>query len=272
VFVNKSNPIDALTKQQLADIFSGRTTDWAQVSGNPGPINLYAGDEKSGTFDTFKSLVLQNRPLSTKALRYENSAKLSDEVAADVNGIGFTGMAFVRGSKPLAISEAGGAALLPTPFTVASEHYPLSRRLFLYVPTNPRNVWTQKFVEFAISELGGPSKLTPTGFFARKFVESALTKLEVFSWWTSGGEVAALDALFDHYKKQYPGVGVVNAVLLGRFCKLAWPAEIRRTPGKAIPVGSCSASTWSPIIASRSPTYTKVRDGTRSSQRLWSIW
>ena len=57
VFVNKSNPIDALTKQQLADIFSGRTTDWAQVGGNPGPINLYAGDEKSGTFDTFKSQI-----------------------------------------------------------------------------------------------------------------------------------------------------------------------------------------------------------------------
>ena len=70
-------------------------------------------------------------------------------------------------------------------------------------------------MEFALSELGGPSKLTPTGFFARKFVESALTKLEVFSWWTSGGEVAALDALFDHYKKQYPGVGVINATVAG---------------------------------------------------------
>ena len=215
VFVNKSNPINALTKQQLAEIFSGKTTDWSQVGGNPGPINLYAGDEKSGTFDTFKALVLENRPLSTKALRYENSAKLSDEVSADPNGIGFAGMAFVRGSKPLAISEAGGAALLPTPFTVAAENYPLSRRLFLYVPANPRNEWTQKFVEFALSELGGPSKLTPTGFFARKFVESATTKLEVFSWWTSGGEVAALDALFDHYKRQYPGVGVINATVAG---------------------------------------------------------
>jgi glucose/mannose transport system substrate-binding protein len=215
VFVNKSNPINALTKQQIADIFSGKTTDWSQVGGNPGPINLYAGDEKSGTFDTFKSLVLENRPLSTKALRYENGAKLSDEVAADTNGIGFAGMTFVRGSKPLALSEAGAGALLPTPFTVAAEHYPLSRRLFLYVPANPRNEWTQKFVEFALSELGGPSKLTATGFFARKFVESALTKLEVFSWWTSGGEVAALDVLFDHYKKQYPGVGVINATVAG---------------------------------------------------------
>ena len=176
VFVNKSNPINALTKQQLADIFSGRVTDWSQVGGDPGPINLYAGDDKSGTFDTFKSLVLGAAPLSPRSLRYENSAKLSDEVAADPNGIGFAGMAFVRGSKPLAISEAGTGALLPTPFTVATEHYPLSRRLFLYVPADPKNEWTRKFVDFALSELGGPSKLTPTGFFARKFVESVLTK------------------------------------------------------------------------------------------------
>jgi glucose/mannose transport system substrate-binding protein len=32
-------------------------------------------------------------------------------------------------------------------------------------------------------------------------------KLEVFSWWTSGGEAAALDVLFQVYKKQNPGVG-----------------------------------------------------------------
>ncbi|MBV9644871.1 MAG: extracellular solute-binding protein [Verrucomicrobia bacterium] len=215
VFVNKSNPINELTKQQIADIFSGRTTDWSQVGGNPGPINLYAGDDKSGTFDTFKSLVLNSRPLSPRALRFENSAKLSDEVAADANGIGFAGMAFVRGNKALAVSEAGAGALLPTPFTVATTHYPLSRRLFLYIPANPKNEWTQKFVGFVLSELGGPSKLTPTGFFARKFVESALTKLEVFSWWTSGSEVAALNALFDNYKKLYPGVGVINATVAG---------------------------------------------------------
>jgi glucose/mannose transport system substrate-binding protein len=215
VFVNKSNPVNALTKQQLADIFSGRVTDWSQVGGDSGPINLYAGDDKSGTFDTFKSLVLGAAPLSPKSLRYENSAKLSDEVAVDTNGIGFAGMAFVRGCKPLAISEAGAGALLPTPFTVATGHYPLSRRLFLYIPADPKNAWTRKFVDFALSELGGPSKLTPTGFFARKFVESALTKLEVFSWWTSGGEATALNALFENYRKQYPGVGVINATVAG---------------------------------------------------------
>jgi glucose/mannose transport system substrate-binding protein len=215
VFVNKINPISALTKQQIADIFSGRITDWSQLGGNPGPVDLYAPDDKSGTFDTFRSLVLGARTLSPRASRYENSAKLSDEVAADANGIGIAGMVFVRGNKALGVSEGGARPLLPTPFTVTTGEYPLSRRLFLYIPANPQNKWTRKFVEFALSELGGRSKLTPTGFFARKFVESAVSKLEVFSWWTSGGEAAALDALFDTYKKRYPGAGIINATVAG---------------------------------------------------------
>jgi glucose/mannose transport system substrate-binding protein len=215
VFVNRSNSVNELTKQQIADIFSGRIADWSQVGGSLGPIHLYALDENSGTFDIFKSLVLGSGTLSPRAVRYENSAKLSDEVAADANGIGFAGMAFVRGSKPLAVSEAGSRPLLPTPFTVATQAYPLSRRLYFYLPANPQNKWARKFVDFALSELGGRSNLTPTGFFARKFIESTLAKLEVFSWWTSGGEAAALDALFNIYKKEHPGAGIINATVAG---------------------------------------------------------
>jgi glucose/mannose transport system substrate-binding protein len=46
--------------------------------------------------------------------------------------------------------------------------------------------------------------------------EAAATgELEVFSWWTSGGEAAALDALFQAYGAQYPDVEIVNATVAG---------------------------------------------------------
>ncbi len=38
---------------------------------------------------------------------------------------------------------------------------------------------------------------------------------EIFSWWTSGGEVEALNALYDIYKKKYPNVEIINAALAG---------------------------------------------------------
>jgi glucose/mannose transport system substrate-binding protein len=40
-------------------------------------------------------------------------------------------------------------------------------------------------------------------------------KLEVFSWWTSGGEAAALDALFQAFTKNAPGVEIINATVAG---------------------------------------------------------
>ena len=40
-------------------------------------------------------------------------------------------------------------------------------------------------------------------------------QLEVFSWWTSGGEAMALESLFQAYKNKYPGVEVLNAAVTG---------------------------------------------------------
>ena len=40
-------------------------------------------------------------------------------------------------------------------------------------------------------------------------------KLEIFSWWTTGGEAAGLVKLFELYKQQHPGVEIVNAAVAG---------------------------------------------------------
>ncbi len=40
-------------------------------------------------------------------------------------------------------------------------------------------------------------------------------KLEIFSWWTSGGEVEALEALYAIYRAKYPGVEIINAAIAG---------------------------------------------------------
>src|SRR5690349_19833612 len=40
-------------------------------------------------------------------------------------------------------------------------------------------------------------------------------KLEMFSWWTSGGEAAGLKAMYDSYTKAHPGVEIVNQAVAG---------------------------------------------------------
>ncbi len=155
IVVHPQNPIQRLSKQQVAKIFSGEITSWAEVGGHPTPINIYARDNKSGTWDTFKSLVLEKKyPLSSNAKRFESNDQLSDLVAEDIRGIGFVGLASVRKAKSLGISEGNGRTLQPTPLFVATEDYALSRRLFMYSLPYTQNQFSREFLMFVQSNLG----------------------------------------------------------------------------------------------------------------------
>lgn len=56
-------------------------------------------------------------------------------------------------------------------------------------------------------------------------------KLEVFSWWTAGGEAEALTALFDEYYKLHPDVWIVNATVAGGAGSVAKAVLVSRMLG-----------------------------------------
>lgn len=154
VIVNRKTPLDSLTREQIAKIFSGEIKSWSQLLVPGGQINVYARDEKSGTFDSFQALILGNLQILGTAQRFEDSNDLSDAVARDVNGIGFIGLPYVRDAKAIAVSDGDAMPLLPNRLTVSTEDYILSRRLYLYTPLNSDNAWVRKFLDFAISKKG----------------------------------------------------------------------------------------------------------------------
>ncbi|KPX35103.1 OmpA protein [Pseudomonas coronafaciens pv. coronafaciens] len=168
VILNPGNPLRQLDTVQLARIFSGEVKDWSEVGGNPGAIHLYVRDEKSGTYETFKELVLAKygKQLAANALRFESSEQLSDEVSKDVNGIGFTGLPSVRHARAVAIADGESRPMLPTTSLIATEDYPLSRRLYLYVPPATHQRWAQALVHFAQSA-DGQAIVARSGFVAQ---------------------------------------------------------------------------------------------------------
>ncbi|MEM9762571.1 MAG: substrate-binding domain-containing protein, partial [Pseudomonadota bacterium] len=105
VIVHPNNPLASLSLVEIADIFAGEITNWSEVGGLDVDINVYSRDVASGTFDTFRSLVLRPNGLdiSTDAEQFEDNALLSDSVANDLAGIGFTGVSYERASKTLAL-------------------------------------------------------------------------------------------------------------------------------------------------------------------------
>ena len=153
VIVHPDNPINMLKKAEIRDIFSGKIKDWKEVGGAPGTIHLYARDNASGTFDVFRSLVLGKKtPLAKNTTTYTENAGLSAGVSGNQQGIGFVSLPFVLNAKALAISDGDAPPIQPSRFSVATEDYALSRRLYMYIPNNPANSLARDFIEYVQSD------------------------------------------------------------------------------------------------------------------------
>jgi phosphate transport system substrate-binding protein len=168
VILHPANPVRQLSINQLAKIFSGEIHDWEQLGGTGGAIHLYARDQQSGTFDTFNELVLSRfgKTLARDARRFESSEGLSDDVSNDRQAIGFIGLPYVRRAKAVAIIDGESKPMLPSISLIATEDYPLSRRLYFYLPPDSKQRWAKALVRFAQSPQG-QSIVAQNGFVAQ---------------------------------------------------------------------------------------------------------
>lgn len=156
IIVHPQNPIQSLSVEQIARLFAGEITNWRELGGAPLPVRVHARDDQSGTYDTFKELVLgsHGKALSSAAARYESNDQLSSAVSLSPGAIGFVGLASIGNARALAIVDGESLPMLPSHASVATEDYPLSRRLFLYAHPSRQSQWTRDFLQFAHSPSG----------------------------------------------------------------------------------------------------------------------
>ncbi|ALE89131.1 substrate-binding domain-containing protein [Pseudomonas versuta] len=176
IILHPDNPLNQLNTEQLAQIFSGQISTWEALGGIAGPIHLYARDEQSGTWEIFKELVLSRsgNPLSHNAQRFESSEQLSDAVSNDPQGIGFIGLPYIRAAKPVAIVDGLSQPMLPLNSLIASEDYPLSRRLYFYLPPAIHNPWARALISFTQSAQG-QAIVAQNGFVAQSVQATSVT-------------------------------------------------------------------------------------------------
>ncbi len=161
VVVNSGNPVSKLTLAQLADIFSGRVSNWKEVGGKDEKIVVLSREVNSGTHVYFKEHVLRkNNPASKEefapsALMLSSSQAIADEVAGNSSAIGYYGMGYISAKqKALAIAKDEKAEYVePIIENVISGKYPISRPLFLYTNGAPQGL-VKKFVDWALSKEG----------------------------------------------------------------------------------------------------------------------
>jgi phosphate transport system substrate-binding protein len=170
VIVNMANSVSHLKRSQLAAIFGGAISDWSMVGltsdvqsewsavgvggKKGGPlatgVHAYAPDDKVGVAEVFQSAVLGNVPFSTEVKRLPTLEAVTDAVIGDPGGIGFVPLSFVLGGRAVPVADADETPLLPTAFTVATEEYLLTQRVYLYTAQSSDNPHVAKFVQFAL--------------------------------------------------------------------------------------------------------------------------
>lgn len=158
VITNEANPISSLYKEDLAKIFSGKISSWSGVSGSSsgGSIKVYRMGDKTGIYKMFKEMVMSGSDIQGDA--FEKSQEMVDAISKDPNGIGFVSYTFLKSStgiKEVPVGDIKGIqAITPNSLTIASEKYPLCRRLYMYRSKSTNNPNTMKFVKFVSSDAG----------------------------------------------------------------------------------------------------------------------
>ena len=157
IVTHPNNPIDNLTIDQIAKIFSGEITNWQEIGGNDQSISLFSRDDKSGTWDTFKSLVLKpfDKKLSENSARFESSNELVENVTNTPGALGFVGVAYVKKSKLLSVSvNTQSLGSKPSGYTIGTQKYPLSRKLYFYTTGEKLSPLASEFINFVSKNEG----------------------------------------------------------------------------------------------------------------------
>jgi phosphate transport system substrate-binding protein len=145
VIVNPENRISELTLPQLADIYTGRITNWSEVGGEDAPIVLLSRETNSGTHVYFLEEVVRlgnsdNTDIfAPQTLLMPSSVGITSELRRNPRAIGYDGLGYVtEHEKTLALAaDAQSPYVLPSTETGSDGTYPLARFLYMYTSGEP---------------------------------------------------------------------------------------------------------------------------------------
>ena len=147
MIVNPANPVEDLSLEQIADIYTGKITNWSEVGGNDSQIVLIGREAGSGTRGGFEEIV---GVVDACQYRQELSSTgdVINTVAQNPDAIGYASLAAVKDTVK-ALKVAG---VTPTEATVKDGTYTIQRPFVLATKTGEKlNDVAQAFFDYATS-------------------------------------------------------------------------------------------------------------------------
>lgn len=168
IAVNKDNPIEAITLDQLKDIFTGKITNWKEIGGKDEKIVIMSRESNSGTYVFFKEFVLKDEEYANSSLLMPSTQAIVEGLKQDTNGIGYIGLAYVNDEiKVIPVKvDNDSEGVLPSLETINAGSYPVARPLFLYTAGEPEGV-IKLYMDF-IMGAEGQSIVEEIGFIPVK--------------------------------------------------------------------------------------------------------
>lgn len=149
VIVHPTNSVKAITKAQIKDIYTGKTSNWSQLGGKNAKIVVVTRDTSSGTYEAFELLALNKEKVRPDALTSASNQAVAQIVAQTPGAIGYIGHGFLS-TKVKAVTVDKVEC---TKHTIQSDKYPLSRYLYVYTNGKPSGS-VLKFIDFLLGTEG----------------------------------------------------------------------------------------------------------------------
>lgn len=140
-----------LSIEDVAAIYNGEITNWADLGGPEEEIYVLARMAGSGTRDTFNELVLDDDEAETPGVMtfVGSNAEMKTAVTNSEQAIGYMGLGYAQeGVGVLALEGVS-----PSADTIADGSYSLARSLYMYTFGEPSDA-TLSFMEFILGEDG----------------------------------------------------------------------------------------------------------------------
>lgn len=156
--VNKANPVNDLSIEQLRAIYQGKIRNWKEVGGKDEPIVVISRDTSSGTYESWQHFVMDKNRVFPAALLQASSGAVLQAISNNPRAIAYEGIGYVKDTiKPLAVNGVVGNAQ-----TANDGSFPLTRDLFVYTADQPQGA-VKGFLDF-IKGAKGQKLVNEAGF------------------------------------------------------------------------------------------------------------
>jgi phosphate transport system substrate-binding protein len=158
VFVNASNPVKDLSKEQLKDLFTGKAKSWSELGGKDVPIRAIIEPvaSKRATVQLVQELLLDGAPFAPGIREAEQLKDQVSEVARNEGAICVASVGFLAGVDPAtraAVRALAIDATEPSDGNIRSGAYLLSRPMLVVTKGLPTGE-VKLFVDYLLSKEG----------------------------------------------------------------------------------------------------------------------